>query len=114
MANTFINFGKALTYNSGNGILCYTCPAATIAIVLHLQVANVDGTNSADVSVHWTDDNGTPADTITRLCRTIPVPANTSLSVLTGKLVLEAGDTIVGVASADGDLELSGSVLEMS
>jgi hypothetical protein len=112
MENTFRNFNGALTLNSGNGLLVYTCPALTKAIVLHLQVANVDGTNSADVSVHWTDDDN--SDAITRLCRTVAVPADTSLSVLTGKLVLEAGDTIVGVASADGDLELSGSVLEIS
>jgi hypothetical protein len=109
MANEFKNFRGALTTS---GVTAYTCPASTTAIVLHLQVANVDGTNSADVTVRWTDASNSNA--VTRLANTVAVPADTSLSVLTGKLVLEAGDTIVGVASADSDLELSGSILEMS
>ena len=36
------------------------------------------------------------------------------LRVLGGKLVLEAGDTIAGLASAASDLVLTGSVVEMS
>lgn len=103
------NFRGALTTG---GVTCYTCPANTTAYVIHCQVANVDGTNSADATVRWTDSSNSGA--VTRLANTVAVPADTSISVLTGKLVLEAGDTIVGVASADGDLELSGSVLEMS
>lgn len=109
MANTFKNFRGALTTG---GVTVYTCTAATTAIVLHLQVANVDGVNSADATVRWTDSSNSGA--VTRLANTVAVPADTSISVLTGKLVLEAGDTIVGVASADSDLELSGSVLEIS
>ena len=90
----------------------YTCPTATTAIVLHLQVANIDGVNSADATVHWTDDSN--SDAVTQLVKTTPVVGNIALSVLTGKLVLETGDTIVATASADGDLILSGSVLEMT
>jgi hypothetical protein len=109
MANAFKNFGAAITTA---GVVLYECPTGTTAIVLHLQVANVDGTNSASASVHWTDDSD--SDSVTYLGKTVDVPAKSALSVLTGKLVLEAGDTIVGTASADGDLEVSGSVLEMS
>jgi hypothetical protein len=109
MANTFKNFRGALTTG---GVECYVCPANTTAIVLHLQIANVHATDSADVTVHWTDDS--VSDAVTRLASTVVVPSDTSLSVLTGKLVLMAGDTIVGKASADSKLELSGSVLEMS
>ena len=109
MANVFKNFKAAMTTG---GATAYTCPAATKAIVLHCQVANIDGTNSADASVHWTDDSD--SDAATYWAKTVAVPADTSLSVITGKPVLEAGDTIVGVASADGDLQLSGGVLEIS
>ena len=109
MARAYKNFKAAMVTGGATG---YTCPAATTAIVLHCQVANIDGTNSADASVHWTDDSN--SDTATYLAKTVAVPADTSLSVLTGKLVLETGDTIVGTASADGDLQLSGSVLEIS
>jgi hypothetical protein len=109
MAITFKNFGDAIVTG---GTTLYTCPAATTAIVIHLQTANVDGTNSADVSVYWTDDSDT--DEVTYLAKTVPVAADSSISVLTGKLVLEEGDTVVGVASADGDLEVSGSVMEIT
>lgn len=109
MANTFKNFRGAMVTG---GVTAYICPLSTTAIVLHCQVANIDGTNPADASVHWTDDSD--SDVATYLAKTVAVPADTSLSVLTGKLVLESGDTIVGVASADGDLQLSGSVLEIS
>ena len=109
MAETFKNFRGALTTG---GVTVYTCPALTTALVLHLQVANVDGVNSADATVRWTDSSN--GDVATRLVSTVAIPADTSLPVLSGKLPLEAGDTIVGVASADGDLELSGGVLEIS
>lgn len=109
MANAFKNFNGTMVTG---GVVAYVCPPATTAIVLHCQVANIDGSNSADASVHWTDDSDT--DKVVYLAKTVAVPADTSLSVLTGKLVLAAGDTIVGVASADGDLQLSGSVLEIS
>lgn len=110
MANTFKNARKALVTTAGTAV--YTCPAATTAIVLHCQVANVDGTNNADVSAYWTDDSN--SDTVTYWAKTVAVAADTSLSVITGKPVLEAGDAIFGVASADSDLEMSVSVLEIS
>lgn len=109
MANIFKNFRAAMTTT---GATAYTCPALTTAILLHCQVANVDGTNSADATVQWLDSSN--SNTVTNLAKTVAVPAKTSLSTLTGKLVLEAGDVLKGTASADGDLELSGSVLEMS
>jgi len=109
MANTFKNFGDAIVTG---GTTLYTCPADTIAVVLHLQAANVDGANSADVSVHWTDDSD--SDEVTYLIKEVALGATEAISALTGKLVLEAGDTIVGTASADGDIEVSGSVLEIS
>lgn len=109
MANSFKNFNGTMVTG---GVTAYTCPAATTAIVLHCQIANVDGSSSADGSVSWTDSSD--SNKVVYLGKSIAVPAKTSISLLTGKLVLEAGDTIVATASADGDLQLSGSVLEMS
>lgn len=97
------------------GVTMYTCPTTvppTTARVKMLQVSNVDGVNSADATVHWTDASNSNA--VTRLGLTVVVPAQTAVNMLTGELVLEAGDTLVGTASADSDLELSGSVLEMT
>ena len=109
MAEAFKNFKLALGTSSATA---YTCPASTTAIVLLCQVANVDGTNEADATVTWTDSSD--SDTSTALVSAVPVPAGSSLGVLSGKLVLEAGDTIAGLASSASDLVLSGSVVEMS
>lgn len=109
MANVFKNFKAAMVTG---GATAYTCPAATKAIVLHCQVANIHGTDSADASVHWTDYDSSAAAVY--WAKTVAVAADTSLAVITGKPVLEASDTIVAVASADSKLYLSGSVLEIS
>ena len=109
MAEAFKNFKLALGTDSATA---YTCPAATTAIVLLLQVSNVDGTNEADATVSWTDSSD--SDASTALVSAVPVPAGSALGVLSGKLVLESGDTIAGLASAAGDLVLTGSVVEMS
>ena len=109
MAESFKNFKLALGTSSATA---YTCPAATTAIVLLLQVSNIDGVNEADATVSWTDSSD--SDASTALVKTVPVPAGSALGVLSGKLVLEAGDTIAGLASAASDLVLTGSVVEMS
>mgnify|MGYP000892966389 CR=1 FL=1 len=109
MAETFKNFKLALGTSSATA---YTCPAATTSIVLLLQVSNIDGTNEADATVTWTDSSD--SDASTALVSAASVPAGSALGVLSGKLVLEAGDTIAGLASAASDLVLSGSVVEMS
>lgn len=109
MAEAFKNFKLALGTDSTTA---YTCPAATTAIVLLCQVANIDGTNEADATVSWTD--ASDSDASTALVSAVPVPAGSALGVLSGKLILEAGDTIAGLASAASDLVLTGSVVEMS
>lgn len=109
MAEAFKNFKLALGTSSATA---YTCPSATTSIVLLLQVSNIDGTNEADATVTWTDASDSNASTA--LVSAAPVPAGSALGVLSGKLVLAAGDTIAGLASAAGDLVLTGSVVEMS
>jgi hypothetical protein len=109
MAETFKNFKLALGTSSATA---YTCPAATTAIVLLLQVSNIDGVNEADATVTWTD--ASDSDASTDLVSAVPVPAGSALGVLSGKLVLEAGDTVAGLASAASDLVLTGSVVELS
>ena len=109
MAETFKNFKGALTTTSAT---IYTCPAATTAIVLMAQVANIDGTNEADVSASWIDSSDSSAETY--LIKSVPIPEGSALGVLSGKLVLEAGDSIKALASANSDLVISGSVLEIS
>ena len=89
----------------------YTCPASTVAVIKHAQVANVDGAAAADVSVALYDSSTTATY---YFCKTISVAADAGLKPL-GDLVgavLEAGDKIQGQASADGDLDIILSVVE--
>ena len=109
MAETFKNFKGAIGTSAE---VVYTCPAATTAIVLTIQITNIDGVNEADASVSWIDSSDSNAETY--LIKAVPVPAGSALGMLSGKLVLEAGDSIKALASADSDLVISGSVLEIS
>ena len=89
----------------------YTCPASTVALVKHAQVANVDGAAGADVSVALYDSSTTATY---YYAKTISVAADAGLKPL-GDLVgavLEAGDKIQGQASAAGDLDIILSVVE--
>lgn len=109
MPNVFKNARLALGTSAATA---YTVPASTTAIVIGMQVANVDGANNADVSAYWTDSSA--AGAITYVAKTVTVPADAALGLLSGKLVLETGDTIAALGSAASDLELTVSVLEIS
>lgn len=89
----------------------YTCPSGKAAKITHAQVANVDGSAAADVSVALYDAS---AEATYYYAKTISVAADAGLKPL-GDLVgaiLEAGDKIQGQASADGDLDIILSVVE--
>ena len=109
MAETFKNVAVALG-NSADAVV-YTCPAATTSIVIHCQVANVDGTNTANANVDLYDSSTTTA---AALAHTIAVPADTSLNPVGGKLVLEASDEVRAWASTTGDLEITLGILEIT
>jgi len=109
MAAVFKNKKAALTTG---GVTIFTVPAATTVIVLMAQCANIDGANNADVSLSWTDDSD--SDVETYLARTVVVPPDAALGLLDGKLVLETGDTLKGYASADSDLVITVSILELT
>ena len=66
-------------------------------------VANVDGTNSADVTISWYDGSSDR-----HLAKTVAVPADTTLVVLSKEspIYLEEGQSIRGGASANSDLEV--------
>ena len=108
MAENFTN-AKAVLLTTNTTI--YTCPAGTKAIVIGCQVANVSAA-SKNLSLWWTDSSDTNA--VTRLGELIAIPTQSVYEPISGKLVLEAGDTIVGTSSVDSDLEATLSVLELS
>ena len=107
MAETFKAVNVALG-NSADAVV-YTCPASTTAIVIHCQVANVDGTNAADLNIDHNDGSTTAA-----LVSTLSVPADSAVNPIGGKLVLEAADTLRAWAGTASDLELTLSILEIT
>lgn len=68
-----------------------------------ILVANIDGTNSADITVNVNRSSVNYA-----LASTITVPADATLVVLSRdtSIYLNEGDTINSLASANGDLQV--------
>lgn len=111
MAEEFIRVVDAITVTADDGVdsPVYNCPAATTAIVIYCQIANVDGTNAADVNIDLYDGSEARA-----VVSTLSVPANSAVNPIGGKLVLQASDVLRCWASADGDLELTLGVLQIT
>ena len=91
-----------------------TVAADVIVKVNRITVANVDGTNAANLDLFidglgTANANGltvTGASATTYLAKTISVPADASLVVSDTPIYLMEGDILKGGASATGDLEL--------
>lgn len=112
MAETFNRASVALADTNATDI--YQAPNladANRAVVLSCMVANVDGANSADVTVAITDSANVE---IAKLANTIQVPADASLEIIANKLVLKRGEKLRATASAGGDLHVTVSAVEIS
>jgi len=108
MAETFVNKTVALGDTADTSVYS---PSGATAIVIHCQVANVDGTSAADLSMDLYD---TSATTAAAVVSTLSVPADSAVNPIGGKLVLEDGDELRVWASATGDLELTLGILEIT
>ena len=77
-----------------------------------LVVSNIDGENTADVTVEFFDNQSTAF----KLANTITVPADASLVVISKEtaIYLEENDSIRLLASATGDLQAVCSYEEIS
>jgi hypothetical protein len=95
--------GAALGLTATTDIL--TCAANKVLKVNSIIVANVDGTNAADVTVYFYDSS---AAARYALASTVTVPADSTLIII-GKdnpIYLEESDQIEGGASVTGDLQI--------
>jgi hypothetical protein len=90
-----------------------TCATDKLLKINSIIVANVDGTNTDDVTVKWYNADNTTAFS---LASTVTVPSKSTLIVL-GKdapIYLEEGDKIQALgAAASGDLEIIVSYEEL-
>ena len=101
--NVFKNITHSLTTDS---VEIYTAPQGFSGIVLMAQITNVTGSTET-VNVSLIADS-----TETFLAYEYGVPGNDAAGVLTGKLVLEAGQTIAVSGSSNDTLQMVMSVLE--
>lgn len=110
MANTFKLKTKA---NVSSLATVYTVPSSTTAIVIGCMVGNVQS-SSITVTVHIeTDTSDTETNANVELVTNAPIPAGSSLELLSGnKVVLQTTDLLRLTASAGCDIALS--ILEIT
>ena len=111
MAETFKFVNATLTTAAITSQNLYTSPANTTSIVFMGQVANIDPSNTAAVSVTAVDSSGASTK---YLANSIPVPVGSATTFLTGKLVLEAGDVLSANANGNNRIDVTLSILQLT
>ena len=102
MANNFKNYTSSSVGTSP--VTTYTVPGSTVAVVIGCNVANVTSsqiTFSVQVAGVY-------------LVKDVPLPAGSAISVLDGKIILEAADTVVVTSDTAASADVIVSVLEQS
>ena len=102
MPNTFKNYASTSVGTSPATV--YTVPASTTAVTIGLNVSNVSA-NQITIDVQCAG---------AYVIKGAPIPAGAALSVLDGKIILEAADTLVVTSSAATSADVLLSVLEQS
>ena len=104
-----------LSTTNATTLLSNAASSGKVFKVSAIYVANVDGTNNADItlSVNSQDDGG---GTAYHLAKTVVVPADSTLVVVdkNSAIYLEEDRSIVATASAADDLEVVVSYEELS
>ena len=98
--------GIALTTTLTTVLLANAAASGKVYKIESIMVANVDGTNAADVTIDWNTNAGGTGTSIA-LAATIAVPADATLSLIdkTNSFYLMENQSIIGGASANSDLE---------
>ena len=102
MANTFKNYTSA---NVGTSPATnYTVPNVTTSVVIGCNLANRTGSqNRVDVQMAGV-----------YLIKGAPIPANSALSALDGKIILEASETVIVTSDTASSCDVILSVLEQT
>ena len=108
MAQTF----KSAASGSTTSIqTLFTFPASTTAVVHAMYLSNVDGTNDATISVMVSGSAN--FDDRRFLLKTVEVPADSTV-VIEKPINLGAGDKLETQASANDDIDVFASILEIT
>jgi len=107
--------GIALTTTLTTVLLANASSSGKVFKIESIMIANVDGTNAADVTVDWNTNAG-GTGTSFALAATISVPADATLNLVdkNSSFYLMENQSIIGGASADSDLECIISYEEIS
>ena len=108
MANTFKSAASGSTTTIQT---LYTCPAATSGVVHAVYLSNIDGTN--DATVNLSISGSANFDDRRYILKTVDVPADSTV-VIEKPINLGAGDLLETQASANGDIDVFASILEMT
>ena len=103
----------AFTLTATTTTTLLTVSADVVLKINSIHAANDDGTNDATIDLSVVKADYTPAgvDNFTTsgtfiLAKTIPVPADTALSILDKPIYLMEGDVLKGGASAVDDIDI--------
>ena len=108
MANTFINKGAALTTSPVD--IYGPVLASTQAIIHSCIISNIHATDSANVDIKATVQNGA---TYYHIAKNVPIPAGSSL-VIDKPIDLMTGDELSMKSSATSTLETVLGILEIT
>ena len=102
MANTFKNYVSAAVGTSETTV--YTVPSSTTAVIIGCNIANVTS-SQIKVTLKVAD---------THVVKTVPVPANSAISVLDGKIIAETTDTVKVTSDTASSADVIVSALEQT
>lgn len=118
--NVFKTKTAILTTSSSARV--YTAPVGVTAIILMANAANVDLINNRLVTfAHFRNlpvlpdtqgNGGQPGNVVTEQVLQFAIPPNDAGSLLSGKLIIEALDSIIAYSDAPGAIKLTLSILE--
>jgi len=106
-----INAALTTTSDDGASNSVLTVASGKEYVIVLCQVSNIDATNAADLNIDYYDSSATSAKA---LASTISIPSDSSFNPIGGKLIMEAGDELRAWASADNDLEIVVSYIEIT
>lgn len=110
MPNVFKSIFSNVTTVMSN---VYLCPSATTAIIIGAQAANKTTTTVSFTAQVSSDAGATVANTA-HLANAVAIPTNAALGFVSGKLVLEAGESLMCNAASNSNISVTLSVLEIS
>ena len=91
----------------------YDAPVGFVAVFLLAQCSNV-GSSTQNISFDHNRNVSGVGTVTTEIVKNFQIPANDTVNLLPGKLVLETGDYITISGSSSSDIKFLTSILETS